>query len=106
MLQRSIALAPSVIEKVLTGQAKQELSNEAPGVVRYLPAPQLRHVVITEAPTVVEYLPALQSVHVAEPVAVLNFPATQAAHVPPSSPEYPTTHRQLVLRLLPLREIE
>ena len=34
----------------------------------------------TIAPTVVEKLPASQSVHVALPLVVLYFPATQAVH--------------------------
>jgi hypothetical protein len=44
------------------------------------------------APVVVEYVLALQSVHATLPVTVLNFPATQAVHVPPSGPVEPAGH--------------
>ena len=64
------------------------------------------HVVITETPTVVEYLPLPQSVQAWFPCVALYFPASHAIDVPPLGPVYPTTHRQLVERLLPLREIE
>ena len=37
-------------------------------------------------------MPAPQSVHAALPVAVLYFPATHAAHGPPSGPVYPASH--------------
>ena len=45
---------------------------------------QVMHVEI--AVTAVEYVPAPQSVQLADPVDVLYFPATHAAHVPPSGP--------------------
>ena len=45
------------------------------------------HVELAEAPTAVEYVPAPQSMHRADPVDVLYFPATHAAHAPPSGPE-------------------
>jgi hypothetical protein len=69
-----------------TGQLKQEPTAEAARVVEYAPAPQSRHV---EAP-----------------VIILYFPASHAAHLPPSGPVYPGLHRQLVRRLLPLGETE
>jgi hypothetical protein len=69
-----------------TGQLKQEPTAEAAKVVEYAPAPQSRHV---EAP-----------------VIILYFPASHAAHLPPSGPVYPGLHRQLVRRLLPLGETE
>ncbi len=69
-----------------TGQLKQEPTAEAARVVEYAPAPQSRHV---EAP-----------------VIILYFPASHAAHLPPSGPVYPGLHRQLVRRLIPLIELE
>jgi hypothetical protein len=67
---------------------------------------QLKHVLSTEAFVVVEYLPWLQSVQDWLPCVALYLPASHAIHVPPSGPVYPTTHRQLVTTILPLREIE
>ena len=61
---------------------------------------------IKEAPMAVEYLPLIQSVQGWYPCVALYLPASHATHAPPSGPVYPTTHRQLVERLLPLREIE
>jgi len=46
------------------------------------------------AATVDEYVPAAHSVQLALPVIFLNFPATQAEHVPPSGPVYPGIHLQ------------
>jgi hypothetical protein len=43
-------------------------------------------------PVVALYAPALQGVQVAEPVAGLNVPASQAVHAVPSPPVYPTRH--------------
>ena len=48
-----------------------------------------RHVVAFVAPVAVEYVPVKQSVHAALPALVLYFPATQAAHGPPSGPVDP-----------------
>ena len=101
-----ISAEPETVLYVPALQSMQVLVVEAPQAVEYLPVSQLRHVVNTEAPTVVEYLPLLQSVQAWFPCVSLYFPASHAIHVPPSGPVYPTTHRQLVLRLLPLREKE
>jgi hypothetical protein len=67
---------------------------------------QLMQVLSKEAPTVVEYLPLIHNVQGWAPCVSLYLPATHISHVPPSGPVYPATHRQLVSRLLPLREIE
>jgi hypothetical protein len=56
------------------------------------------HVVAIVAPTVVEYLPAAQLVHAALPMSILNLPATQAVHTPPSAPVKPTS--QIILLTL------
>ena len=78
----------------------------APSAVENLPTSQLVQVLSKEAPTAVEYLPLIQSVQGWAPCVALYLPATHISHVPPSGPVYPATHRQLVSRLLPLREIE
>ena len=56
------------------------------------------------APVLVEYLPAPQSVHVAGPVDVLYFPATQFEHAPPSGPVHPALQIQLAKVPLPAGE--
>ena len=55
-------------------------------------AGQAVHVEANVAPTAAEYVLRLQSVHAADPVTILNFPATQAVHVPPSGPVEPAAH--------------
>lgn len=82
------------------------VETEAPSAVEYLPTSQLMQVLSKEAPTVVEYLPLIHNVQGWAPCVSLYLPATHISHVPPSGPVYPATHRQLVSRLLPLREIE
>ena len=47
-----------------------------------------------------------QSVHTALPVAILYFPATQAAHTPPSVPVKPTLHVQAAMAELEIGELE
>ncbi len=49
---------------------------------------------------------ALPSVHAADPVGVLYFPATHAAHGPPSGPVDPVLQVQLVKAALPAGELE
>ena len=98
--------APVVVEYVLAPQAVQVLAADAPAVVEYLPASQSVHVLATEAPVLVRYLPAAQSVHPTEPISSLYFPAAHAAHVSPSAPVCPAWQRQLVRRILPLRDCE
>ena len=44
------------------------------------------------AAVVVKYVLAGQLVHAAEPVVDLYVPLTQAVHVPPFGPVYPTAH--------------
>ena len=56
------------------------------------------------APRVTENVPAPQSVHVALPVTVLYFPATQAVHATPSGPEYPVLQTQLSMLVLAVEE--
>ena len=87
-------------------QLVQVVASEAPSTVEYLPTSQVMHLLSEEAPTVVEYLPLIHNVQGWSPCAALCLPATHISHVPPSGPVYPATHRQLVLRLLPLGEIE
>jgi hypothetical protein len=86
---------------VLTGQAEQELSNEAPGVVRYLPAPHCTQAISATAPVVVRYFPAPQLLHVTEPTTALYFPAPQAVHSV-FSPVYPRLHTQAVIAVCPV----
>ncbi len=49
---------------------------------------------------------ALPSVQAADPVGVLYFPATHAAHGPPSGPVDPVLQVQLVKAALPAGELE
>jgi hypothetical protein len=65
---------------------------------------QTLHVELVEAPSAVEYVPAPQAVHIADPVNALYFPATQAAHGPPSGPDEPALQVQLVKAVLPALE--
>jgi hypothetical protein len=66
-----------------------------------------RQVDETLAPTVVEYVAVPQSVHVALPLVVLYFPATQAVHGPPSGPVNPALQvgTQALTDKLPLGEV-
>jgi hypothetical protein len=98
--------APPSAEYLPTMQPVQVLSSEAPGVVEYLPAMQLMHELATDVPGVVEYLPAPQSMHEAAPVTALNFPAPHATHVPPFGPVWPALHRQSVVAMLAVAELE
>jgi hypothetical protein len=50
-------------------------------------AGHVRHVVLELAPPATEYVPAKQSLHATAPTESLYFPATHAAHAPPSGPE-------------------
>ena len=56
------------------------------------------------APRVTENVPALQSVHVALPVTVLYFPATQAVHATPFGPVYPVLQTQPCTPVLAVEE--
>jgi hypothetical protein len=60
-----------------------------------------RHVESAAAPTDVEYLPETQSVHVSEPGAALNFPATHCVHNPPLGPDEPALQMQAAKAELP-----
>jgi hypothetical protein len=53
-----------------------------------------------------EYVPAKQSVHVALPLIVLYFPATQEVHRPPSGPVKPMLHTQALTAELAVGELE
>ena len=64
------------------------------------------HVESAAAPTDVEYLPETQFVHVSDPAAVLNFPATHCVHEPPLDPDAPTLQMQAVKAELPAGESE
>ena len=81
-------------------------------VCTLLPAGELElvghvlHVELAVAATAPEYVPALQSVHVAGPVDVLYFPATQFEHAPPSGPVHPALQVQLAKVPLPAGELE
>jgi hypothetical protein len=60
-----------------------------------------------EDPTsAVKYVPVPQPVQTADPVDVLNFPATHAVHIPPSDPECPAVQVQFVKDELPADELE
>jgi hypothetical protein len=58
------------------------------------------------APLAAEYVPAPQSVHAADPVVTLYFPATHAAHGPPSGPVDPALQVQFAKAPLPGGEFE
>jgi hypothetical protein len=64
--------------------------------------------VLNVAATTVEYVSATQSVHTAEPLVVLNFPASHAAHGTscptddPPAPVYPMLQMHAVKALLPV----
>lgn len=47
-----------------------------------------------------------QSVQAAEPMPSLYLPAAHSEHITPSSPVYPSLHRQLFWRVLPLGDCE
>jgi hypothetical protein len=53
---------------------------------------------------VVQYVFTGQSVHDTDPLVVLNFPATQAVHAPPSGPVYPGAHTHCDNNPLPAPE--
>ncbi len=91
-----LSIAIAVAEYWQARHLMQVLTAVAPCVPEYLPAPQFVQVLATVAPTVPEYVLAPQSVHMAEPVSVLYFPATQAVHVALFVPEYPRLQRQAV----------
>jgi hypothetical protein len=93
--------APVVVEYVLTPQSMHEKLICAPVTVEYFPAPQSMHVEDTDAPEVEEYLPASQSVHALVPMVCLYLPKTHAVHDPPSGPENPALHLQLVITVDP-----
>ncbi len=67
---------------------------------------QVMHVVEIVAPVLVEYVPAKQSVHAALPVLILNLPATQIAHEPPSGPVNPALQVQAATAELATDELE
>ena len=48
---------------------------------------------------------AAQLVHSVEPVTVLNFPAAQAEHVPPSGPVCPRAQRQAETAVCPVADV-
>ena len=68
-------------------------------------AGQAVHVAANVAPTAAEYVLRPQSVHAADPVAFLNFPATQAVQVPPLSPVYPRLQRQAEMAVCPVADV-
>ena len=57
---------------------------------------QAPHAAADTAATDVLYKLTPQSVQAAEPAMSLCVPATHSVHVPPSGPEYPGLHTQLV----------
>ncbi len=58
---------------------------------------QAKHVDEALAPTAAEYVADPQSVHTALPLLVLYLPATHVEQTPPSGPEDPALHVQIVL---------
>jgi hypothetical protein len=114
-------LAPAAIEYAPAGHDIQTL---APAAAEYAPAEQFVHALapVSEyppaeqfmqtlallAPETPEYLPVPQSVHVALPLVVLYFPATQPVHGPPSGPVKPALQIcgiQALTSELPLGEV-
>ena len=104
--QTASDIAPVLSEYLLAAQLRHVLSLEAPVAVEYLPALQTAQLPCAVAPVFMRYLPALQSRHEAEPMKSLYFPIPQAVHGPPFGPVYPRLQRQLLERLLPLRDCE
>ena len=96
---------PFTTEYLPALQAIQSANSSLPDVSTYLPAGHLSHVV-PEAPTAVEYVPSPQFVQAADPVDVLYFPATHAAHGPPFGPVDPVLQVQFVKAALPGGEVE
>jgi hypothetical protein len=92
--------APTCLENLPTSQVVHEAD---PCVSLYFPASHSTH---DEPPDVIEYVPAPQSLHRADPVDVLYVPAVHAVHRPPSGPEEPVLHVQLVKAELPPGELE
>ena len=95
--------APTCLENLPTSQVVHEVDPCDPCVSLYFPASQSTH---DEPPDVTEYVPAPQSLHRADPVDVLYVPAVHAVHRPPSGPEEPVLHVQLVKAELPAGELE
>jgi hypothetical protein len=70
------------------------------------PIGHARHSASDVATAVDEYVPAAQSVHAALPMFVLNVPAEQGVHAPPSRPVKPALHTQTARAELRLGELE
>jgi len=96
----------ALVDCEFAGQATHAPAADAPVAAENVPAPQSRHVAVVVAPVAAEYLPAPQSRHAAEPVLILYLPAPHAVHAPPSGPEKPAIHAQLVDTTLPLGDCE
>ena len=92
--------SPTCLENLPTSQVVHATD---PCVSLYFPASHSAH---DEPPDVIEYVPAPQSMHRADPVDVLYVPAVHAVHRPPSGPEEPVLHVQLVKAELPAGELE
>lgn len=91
---------------MLASHARHALLFDAPSVLEYVPAEHAVHTIAETAPTAVEYVPFTHSVHTTLPAASLNFPAKHFVHGPPSGPDAPALHVQLVADELPKRELE
>ncbi len=92
--------APTCLENLPTSQVVHEAD---PCIFLYFPASHSTH---DEPPDVTEYVPAPQSLHRADPVDALYVPAVHTVHRPPSGPEEPVLHVQLVKAELPPGELE
>jgi hypothetical protein len=92
--------APTCLENLPTSHVVHDAD---PCVSLYFPASHFTH---DEPPDVTEYVPVPQSLHRADPADVLYVPAVHAVHRPPSGPEEPVLHVQLVKTELPAGELE
>ena len=105
-VQVSEERAPNAVENVSCGHLLHMSSELAAHEAEYVPGPHLMQSESAAAPTDAEYLPATQSVHVSDPAAVLNFPATHCVHDPPLDPDEPASQVHAVKAELPAGELE
>ena len=61
------------------------------------PAGHAAQVLLLDAPTAPENVPPAQFTQASDPLVSLYFPASHARQTPPSGPEYPALHEQMLL---------